>query len=42
MRWVEHIARIGSRGMHTGSEWENQEERDQEADQDVGDLIILK
>jgi hypothetical protein len=28
MIWIEHIARMGKRGMHAGFWWENQKERD--------------
>jgi hypothetical protein len=29
MRWAEHVARMGRRGMHIGYRWESQKERDQ-------------
>jgi hypothetical protein len=28
IRWAEHVARMGRRGMHIGNSWENQKERD--------------
>jgi hypothetical protein len=28
MRWAEHVARMGKRGMHTGYWWESQKGRD--------------
>jgi hypothetical protein len=42
MRWAEHVARMGRRGLCTGFRWENQKERDNLEDQDVGGGIILK
>jgi hypothetical protein len=32
----------GERGMHIGYWWENQNERDNEKNQDVGEWAILK
>jgi hypothetical protein len=40
MRWAEHVARMGRRGMHIGHRWEVQKERDQWEDQDVGGWTI--
>jgi hypothetical protein len=37
MRWVRHVAGMGSRGMHVGFWWESQEERD-----DWNGLDVLK
>jgi hypothetical protein len=42
MRWVRHVAIMGSRGMRVGYWWESQEERDHWNDLDVGEKIILK
>jgi hypothetical protein len=42
MRWAEHIARIRRRGVHIGSWWEIQKERDRWEDQGVGGWTILK
>jgi hypothetical protein len=28
MKWEEHVARMGRRGMHIGFQWESQKERD--------------
>jgi hypothetical protein len=42
MRWAEHVARIGRRGMDIGYWWESQKERDHYEDQDVGGWTILK
>jgi hypothetical protein len=42
MRWPEHVARMGRRGMHIGYWWESQKKRDHYEDQDVGGWIILK
>jgi hypothetical protein len=41
-RWVEHVARMGRGGIHTGYWWEIQKERDHWEDQDVGGWTILK
>jgi hypothetical protein len=42
MRWAEHVARMGRRGMHIGYWWEIQKERDHWEDEDVGGWKILK
>jgi hypothetical protein len=42
MKWAEHVARMGRRGMHTGYWWESQKERDHKEDQDVSSWIILQ
>jgi hypothetical protein len=42
MRWAEHVAHMGRRGMHIGYWWESQKERDYWEDQDVGGWTILK
>jgi hypothetical protein len=42
MRWAEHLARMGKRGMHIGYWWESEKERDHWEDQDEGGRIILK
>jgi hypothetical protein len=42
MKWVEHVARMGRRGMHVGYWWEYQKERDHWEDQDIGGWTILK
>jgi hypothetical protein len=28
LRWTEHVAQMGRRGMHIGYSWESQKERD--------------
>jgi hypothetical protein len=28
MRWAEHVAQMGRRGMHVGFWWESQKEKD--------------
>jgi hypothetical protein len=42
MRWAEHVARMGRKGMHIGYWWEIQKERAHWEDQDVGGWTILK
>jgi hypothetical protein len=42
MRWADHIARMGRRGMHIGYWWESQKKRDNWEDQDVGGWTMLK
>jgi hypothetical protein len=42
LRWAEHVARMGRRGIHIGYWWESQKERDHMEDQDVGGWTILK
>jgi hypothetical protein len=42
MRWEEHVARMGRRGMHIGYWWESQNESDHWEDQGVGGWTILK
>jgi hypothetical protein len=42
MRWEEHVARMGRRGMYIGYWWERQKERDHYDDEDVGGWIIIK
>jgi hypothetical protein len=42
MRWAGHAARIGRRRMHIGFWWENQNERNDLKDLDVGGRIILR
>jgi hypothetical protein len=39
MRWAEHIARMGERGMHIRFWWEIQKERAHSEDLDVGGMI---
>jgi hypothetical protein len=36
MRWAGHVARRGRRGMHIGYWWENQKERDDWEDENIG------
>jgi hypothetical protein len=42
MKWAEHVARTGRRGVYIGYRWEKQKERDRWKDQGVGGWIILK
>jgi hypothetical protein len=42
MRWAEHIARMGGRGMHIGYWWERRKKGDHWEDQDVGEWTVLK
>jgi hypothetical protein len=42
LRWAEHIARMGIRGMHIGYWWESQKESNNYEDEDIGGWIILK
>jgi hypothetical protein len=42
MRWEEHVARIGEKGMHIGYWLESQKERNHKEDQDVGGWTMLK
>jgi hypothetical protein len=42
MRWAEHVAHIGRRGMHVGFWWESQKKRDQYEGLNIGGKIILK
>jgi hypothetical protein len=42
MRWAEHVARMGRRGMHIGYWWGSQKERVHWEDQDVDGWTILK
>jgi hypothetical protein len=42
MRWAGHVARMGRRGMHRGSWWESQKERDNYEDQNIGGCTMLK
>jgi hypothetical protein len=41
MRWEEHVARNGRRGIHIGYWSENQTERDNQEYQNVSEWIIL-
>jgi hypothetical protein len=41
-RWEEYVARTGRKGMHIGSWWESQKERNHYEDLDAGGRIILK
>jgi hypothetical protein len=40
IRWEEHVARMGRRGMHMGFRWENQKESNHYEDQDVDGRLI--
>jgi hypothetical protein len=42
IRWEEHVARMGRRGMYIGFWWENQKEGNHYEDQDVDGRRILK
>jgi hypothetical protein len=42
MRGAGIVPRTGGRGMHIGYWWENQKERDQWEDQNVGGWTILR
>jgi hypothetical protein len=42
MRWAEHVARMGVKGMHIVYWWESRKDRDYCEHQDVGGLTILK
>jgi hypothetical protein len=42
MRCVEHVGRMGRKGMRTVSWWENQNEGDHYEDLDLDGSIILK
>jgi hypothetical protein len=42
MRWAEHVALMGRRGIYTWFWWESQMERNHYEDLDVGGTIILK
>jgi hypothetical protein len=39
MRWAQHVARIGERGMHAGVWWGNLKERDYLEDLDVEGIL---
>jgi hypothetical protein len=44
LRWVEHVARMGERGIHRGRGfwWGKLQERDNFEDLDLGGGLILK
>jgi hypothetical protein len=42
IRWVGHVARIGTRRMHIGFWWESQKERYHQEDLNVDGRIVLK
>jgi hypothetical protein len=42
MRWAEHVAEMGGRGMHIGYWWRRHKGRDRQEDQDVCEWIILE
>jgi hypothetical protein len=42
MKWAEHVARNGTRGMHIGYWWGSQTIRDHWEAQNVGGWTILK
>jgi hypothetical protein len=41
MKWGEHLARMGRKGIHIGYWWEKQKERDHHGNLDVGGRIIF-
>jgi hypothetical protein len=42
MKWTGNVARMGEKGLHIGSWWVSQKERDHWEYQDVGGWTILK